>query len=57
MELGSIGNRADALPQALTPRESEATERVPDNEASEAPRRLAQAPLPANAGNLIDTTA
>ena len=57
MELGSIGSRADALPQVLTPRESEATERVPDNEASEAPRQLAKAPLPAHAGNVIDTQA
>jgi hypothetical protein len=32
-------------------------ERVPGNEASEAPRQAAQAPLPAYAGNVIDTLA
>ena len=56
MELGSIGSRADALPQAVSLRENEAAERVPDKEASEAPRQEA-APLPSYAGNIIDTQA
>ena len=55
MELGSIGSRVDALPQAVSPRENEAAERVPDNEASETAR--APAPLPSYAGNTIDTSA
>ena len=67
MELGSIGSRADALPQAVSLRENEAAERVPDKEASEAPRQEAAskseaprqeaAPLPSYAGNIIDTQA
>jgi hypothetical protein len=57
MELGSIGSRADALPQVLTPRESEATERVPDNEASESARAPAKAPLPSHEGTVVDTQA
>ena len=55
MELGSIDPRAAALPQAAPSRESEAAERVPDNEAAESART--KAPLPTNAGTLIDAQA
>ena len=55
METGSIGTRAAALPQVAALRENEAAERVPDNEAAEVAR--AKAPLPAEAGTLIDTQA
>ena len=60
MELGSIGTRAAALPPAAPPRESEAAERAPDNEAAESARpqvAAAKAPLPAEAGNVIDLQA
>lgn len=67
MEIGSIGSRAVALPQAALAQESEAVERVPDNEAAEGAsvpkaNTLAQlspdkAPLPSYAGTNIDTQA
>jgi hypothetical protein len=63
MELGSIANRTDALPQAVSLRGNEAAERIPDNEASEsAGKAVAQAdktaaPLPSYAGTRIDTQA
>ena len=73
MEIGSIGSRAVALPQAAQAQGSEAAERVPDNEAAEGggvlrdanvtkASTLAQlspdkAPLPSYAGTNIDTQA
>lgn len=66
MEIGSIGSQAAALPRTAPALESEAAERVPDNEAGEAgvPKsaQMAQlspdkAPLPSYAGNIIDTQA
>ena len=65
MELGSIASsRAAVLPQAAPVLESEAAERVPDNEAGESAKTGAiaqagpdKAPLPYMAGTLIDTQA
>ena len=53
MEIGSIGTQA-AVPLQAAPRESEAAERAPDNEAAEV---RAKAPLPADVGTVIDTQA
>lgn len=55
MELGSIGAQTAALPPVASLRENEAAERVPDREAAETAKQ--KAPLPAYAGNVIDTQA
>lgn len=65
MDIASIGSRAVAFPQAAQVQESEAAERVPDNEAAEATVKAvaakagsgSQAPLPSYAGTVVDTQA
>jgi len=64
MDIGSIGSRAVALPQAAQVQESEAAELAPDKEAAKTARANAtaqvggaQAPLPSYAGTVIDTQA